>query len=155
MADWRWTVSELEQALKDYIAIRRGLGFQLRLPAGYLRNFVAFLQAEGASHITSVAFCVLGKAITSRILSWSERIAVSLSNPNAIPPCGGAPYLNASNKKPKRFWASVLSIPIANLISDSSFAFSRWRMLKCQMELGANPGFSNGGAGWTKEKSLA
>jgi hypothetical protein len=53
MADWRWTVSELEQALKDYIAIRRGLGFQLRLPAGYLRNFVAFLQAEGASHITT------------------------------------------------------------------------------------------------------
>jgi site-specific recombinase XerD len=53
MADWRWTVSQIEQALKDYIAIRRGLGFQLRLPASCLHNFVAFLETEGASHITT------------------------------------------------------------------------------------------------------
>lgn len=46
-------MSKLEQALNDYIAIRRALGFQLRLPAGCLRSFVAFLQAEGASHITT------------------------------------------------------------------------------------------------------
>jgi integrase len=46
-------MSELEQALNNYIATRRGLGFQLRLPAGCLRNFVAFLQAEGASYITT------------------------------------------------------------------------------------------------------
>lgn len=46
-------MSELDQALKEYIAIRRGLGFQLRLPASCLRNFVAFLETEGASHITT------------------------------------------------------------------------------------------------------
>jgi integrase/recombinase XerD len=46
-------MSALQEALKDYIAIRRNLGFQLRQPATCLRNFVAFLQAEDASHITT------------------------------------------------------------------------------------------------------
>jgi integrase len=53
MADWRCTVNDLQQALSDYIAIRRGLGFQFRLPASCLRNFVSFLQTEGASYITT------------------------------------------------------------------------------------------------------
>jgi integrase len=46
-------VNDIQQALSDYIAIRRSLGFQFRLPASCLRNFVAFLQAEGASYITT------------------------------------------------------------------------------------------------------
>jgi integrase/recombinase XerD len=53
MADRRWTVNELQQALSDYIAIRRGLGFQFRLPASCLHDFVGFLKAEGASYITT------------------------------------------------------------------------------------------------------
>jgi integrase/recombinase XerD len=46
-------MSQLDQALKEYLAVRRSLGFQLRLPAGCLRKFVAFLQAEGASYLTT------------------------------------------------------------------------------------------------------
>ncbi len=42
----------LEQALKDYLRIRRRLGFRLREAEGLLRNFVTFLQAEGAPYIT-------------------------------------------------------------------------------------------------------
>src|SRR5438105_13909963 len=53
MADRGWTVSSLERALRDYMTIRRSLGFRLRLPASSLKNFVAFLQAEGASYITT------------------------------------------------------------------------------------------------------
>src|SRR5271167_1989292 len=53
MAGRGCTVNRLEQALKDYIGIRRSLGFQLRQPASLLRGFVAFLRAEGASHITT------------------------------------------------------------------------------------------------------
>jgi integrase/recombinase XerD len=45
-------VKPLEQALKDYLRLRRSLGFQLRGAEGLLRNFVVFLQAKGASHIT-------------------------------------------------------------------------------------------------------
>jgi len=46
-------VNRLEQALKDYLRIRRSLGFLLREPATCLRNFVAFLQAQRASYITT------------------------------------------------------------------------------------------------------
>jgi integrase len=46
-------MNRLDAALNDYLAIRRSLGFELREVAGSLRNFVAFLQAEGASHITT------------------------------------------------------------------------------------------------------
>ena len=46
-------MNELQEALSDYIAIRRGLGFQFRLPASCLRNFVTFLQGEGAPFITT------------------------------------------------------------------------------------------------------
>ena len=46
-------MSTIKEALNDYIAMRRALGFQLREVAGCLRNFVAFAEAEGASHITT------------------------------------------------------------------------------------------------------
>ena len=46
-------MNRLEQALKDYLRIRRSLGFLLREPATCLRNFVAFLQAQRASFITT------------------------------------------------------------------------------------------------------
>jgi integrase/recombinase XerD len=45
-------MSSLDQALNEYIAIRRALGFELREVEGCLRNFVRFLKAEGASYIT-------------------------------------------------------------------------------------------------------
>ena len=46
-------MKRLEQALNDYLRIRRSLGYRLREPEGLLRNFVAFLQAEGAPFITT------------------------------------------------------------------------------------------------------
>ena len=45
---------------------------------------------------------VFGNAITSRIESRLARIATIRSMPSASPPCGGAPYLSASSRKPKR-----------------------------------------------------
>ena len=45
-------MKRLEQALNDYLCIRRGLGFQLQEEESRLRNFVAFVQAERASYIT-------------------------------------------------------------------------------------------------------
>ena len=46
-------MNSLKGALRDYITIRRSLGFRLRLPASLLKNFVKFLQAERASYITT------------------------------------------------------------------------------------------------------
>ncbi len=46
-------MNRLEQDLKDYLNIRRSLGFRLRVPGSLLRSFIAFLQTAGASHITT------------------------------------------------------------------------------------------------------
>jgi len=46
-------MSALRQALKDYLDIRRALGFDLRTPAWCLSTLVTFLEEQGASHITT------------------------------------------------------------------------------------------------------
>lgn len=43
----------LREAVRDYLLLRRGLGFKLRLAGPALMDFVSFLEREGASHITN------------------------------------------------------------------------------------------------------
>ncbi len=91
-------MTPLDQALKDYIAIRRGLGFQLRLPASSLRNFVAFLQAEGASYITTeLALRWATQPMEAQPFTWAWRLSMvrrfatwySATEPRTeIPPAG-------------------------------------------------------------------
>ena len=50
------------------------------------------LTGVGASVMRQSAFCVLGKAMTSRIVSDPTSNITIRSSPSAIPPCGGAPY---------------------------------------------------------------
>src|SRR5262249_7634969 len=54
--------------------------------------------------------CVFGKAITSRIASAPAISVTSRSKPNAMPPCGGAPYCSASSRKPNfaRCWSGLI-----------------------------------------------
>ena len=66
---------------------------------------------DGHLDIISDAFCALGNAITSRISSWPRSNVTRRSRPNARPPCGGTPYLNASSKKPNFSCASSGEIP--------------------------------------------
>ena len=56
----------------------------------------------GAPVIRSRPLWFLGKAITSRMFVVPASIMVKRSKPRAMPPCGGAPNLRASSKKPKR-----------------------------------------------------
>jgi integrase/recombinase XerD len=59
-------MSPLRQALEEYLAVRRALGFKL-CEAGYvLRRFVAFAEAQGASAIT-----------TELALAWAQQTAQS------------------------------------------------------------------------------
>ena len=46
-------MTALQKALQDYLALRRGLGTQLRGPEFHLRRFVEFLDREGAEMITT------------------------------------------------------------------------------------------------------
>src|SRR5262249_26210773 len=77
----------------------------------------------GASVMRSVPFWVLGKAITSRSDSAPHRSMVNRSTPNAIPPCGGGPYLNASSRKPNLARKSSSVSPSA---ANTLACTSRW-----------------------------
>ncbi len=69
----------LKQALNDYLRIRRSLGFLLREPEGLLRNFVAFLQAEGASHITrELAVRWATQPAKDQPATWAGRLALKI-----------------------------------------------------------------------------
>jgi integrase len=46
-------VSDLHQAVEDYIAVRRALGSKLERRAQLLEDFVAYLQAAGATTVTT------------------------------------------------------------------------------------------------------
>jgi integrase/recombinase XerD len=43
----------LREAAQDYLRMRRGLGFKLRHDERRLKRFVAFVEQQNASHITS------------------------------------------------------------------------------------------------------
>jgi integrase len=55
-------MSQLREALDQYLCLRRSLGFALREPEVILRKFVAFAEDEGAAYIT-----------TDLMLSWAQR----------------------------------------------------------------------------------
>jgi integrase len=55
-------MSELRQAIEQYLTLRRGLGFELREAETVLRRFLAFAEREGASSIT-----------TDLVLRWTRQ----------------------------------------------------------------------------------
>ncbi len=59
----------MRQAVADYLALRRSLGFKLEEPGCLLRDFACFMDRAGASHIT-----------TELALAWATR------------PAAGTPY---------------------------------------------------------------
>ena len=95
-------MSPLEQALIDYLSIRRCLGFRLREPGTCLRNFVTFLQIEGASYITrELALRWATQPVNAQPSTWAFRLGMvrrfalwhSASEPRTeIPPVGLLPH---------------------------------------------------------------
>ena len=86
----------------------RGLLLHYSTISSFIDNSLSCVEAtrDGASVMTQMAFCVLGKAITSRIDVAPVKIAVSRSRPKARPPWGGAPNSRASSRNPNFFRAS-------------------------------------------------
>src|SRR5208283_1791001 len=77
LAHRRCTMSPLEQALTDYLSIRRSLGFRLREPGTCLRSFVAFLQIAGASYITrELALRWATQPVNAQPSTWAWRLGM-------------------------------------------------------------------------------
>jgi integrase len=95
-------VNRLEQALNDYLRIRRNLGYRLREPEGLLRNFMAFLQAKRAPYITrQLALRWAIQPAKAQPATWAGRLGIirrfaiwhSATEPRTeIPPAGLLPH---------------------------------------------------------------
>lgn len=98
----------LDEALSQYVAVRRALGTQLREPAKTLRQFVAFVEGEGASRITTTlalrwatARPNVQRATWGRRLSMVRKFAAWLSafDPDTeVPP---SRLLSARHRRPR------------------------------------------------------
>jgi integrase len=95
-------VKRLEQALNDYLRVRRSLGYRLREPEGLLRNFVAFLQVEGAPYITrELALRWATQPAKAQPATWAGRLGIvrrfaiwhsAIEPRTEIPPAGLLPH---------------------------------------------------------------
>src|ERR1700733_8210529 len=74
----------------------------------------AGVMGVGAPVRGSRPLAALGKAITSRMVGAPASSMHTRSQPNAMPPCGGGPYLNASSRKPNCERASAGDSPITS-----------------------------------------
>jgi integrase len=91
-------MSTLRQALETYLALRRGLGSQLRTPSAYLHRFVEFLDREGSAVVTTkLALCWATAPTGATPATWAQRLAdvrrfatwLSATDPRTqIPPPG-------------------------------------------------------------------
>jgi integrase/recombinase XerD len=67
----------LHQAVKDYLALRRSLGFKLKEYGECLHEFVSFLKENGVSHITNkLAVEYATKRQDEKPVSWSRRLSI-------------------------------------------------------------------------------
>ena len=92
----------LRKAVDDYLAMRRALGFELRLAGGMLRHFASFLEQQGASHVTTdLALRWAKRPVEVQPAQWANRLGVvrrfaqflSASDQRTeIPPAGLLPF---------------------------------------------------------------
>jgi integrase len=70
-------MSELRTALEDYLALRRTLGFKLRLAGRLLQNFVRFAEREGADRITTaLALRWATQPADAQPAQWANRLGM-------------------------------------------------------------------------------
>lgn len=95
-------MTPIGQAIQDYLALRRGLGFKLRDAGICLAKFAAFLEARGAAHITTaLALEWIQQRPSAQPDTWAQRLGHirgfarhhRVSDPKTeIPPPGLLPF---------------------------------------------------------------
>ncbi|MGH8635384.1 MAG: tyrosine-type recombinase/integrase [Burkholderiales bacterium] len=95
-------MTRIERAVSEYLAVRRKLGFGLRLAGGALRSFAAFLAHHRESRITtSLALAWATSPTTAQPPQWANRLAMvrrfarhhAATDPRTeIPPDGLLPH---------------------------------------------------------------
>lgn len=92
----------LQQAVENYLSLRRGLGFKLQYHAGCLRKFISFLKKRGATRIsTPLALQFATQEQHQQPAEWARRLRVirgfaryriGEDPATEVPPVGLLPY---------------------------------------------------------------
>jgi integrase/recombinase XerD len=92
----------LRDAIADYLALRRSLGFKLRATAAHLIDFASFLEQKAAPYITTaLALEWAMQHVDHRPCTWAQRLGFvrvfarhwSATDPRTeIPPAGLLPF---------------------------------------------------------------
>jgi integrase/recombinase XerD len=95
-------MSALDQAVQDYLDVRRALGYKLAQHGRVLPDFVAYLEAAGASTVTTeLAVSWATQPTGCSPVRWSQRLAMvrgfarhlqALDPETEVPPLGVLPY---------------------------------------------------------------
>jgi integrase len=95
-------MSTLQAALDDYLALRRALGFELRLAGRLLQRFVDFAQAANATYITTeLALLWATQPKEAQPAQWADRLGMvrrfaqycaSIDPRTVVPPPDLLPY---------------------------------------------------------------
>src|SRR5579885_2882259 len=73
----RCPMNTLREAVEDYLAMRRNLGFKLRDYGSCLLDFVTFLEQRGATHIsTKFALEWAQQTRSTRTTHWAKRMTM-------------------------------------------------------------------------------
>ncbi len=68
-------MNTLRQAVQEYLALRRGLGFKLKETGKGLHDFVTFMEKHGASYITqALALAWAQQPINVQPVHWAQRL---------------------------------------------------------------------------------
>lgn len=71
-------MTELHQALEEYLAVRRSLGYDLRLPGSLLRRFVAFVERADSPFITTALALQWAMQPTEvQPFTWTWRLGIA------------------------------------------------------------------------------
>jgi integrase/recombinase XerD len=131
-------MSGLRKAIKDYIEMRRSLGFKLQHAESGLRDFASFLEARGASRITiALALEWAQQNPVARPVAWAQRLGFvrgfarhwSAQDPQTeVPPYGllphrpgrARPYLY-SDEEIRQLLRAAQQLPSAHGLKGSTF----------------------------------
>lgn len=69
-------MTSLQGAVRDYVAIRRSMGFKFEDAAGLLTDFVRYMEASGSHIITSAAAVSWASAVGGHPNWWGKRLSI-------------------------------------------------------------------------------
>ena len=132
-------MNRLHDAVEEYLAVRRTLGYQIPNAAAELRGFAAFMESNGADFVTiPLALCWAQRSRSAQPPTWAERLGVvrrfaawrSLTDPRTqVPPPGLLPHRRRrkppyiySDSEIARIIAQAVRLPSAHGLRGTTFA---------------------------------